>query len=129
MTIENTEALAEITCLAPGEGQKPLYIMTDTNFEALSNPDKFPNGSGCFSASRPRKISYQKYFNQRLLNVDGRFSSDTDYLVTAQYIVEAKKILDDCISLDRNLAMSRLVKPEIHLLLANAYVRTKPISL
>ena len=73
MTIENPEALAEKTCLAPGEGQKPLYIMTDTNFEALSNPDKFPNGSGCFSASRPRKISCQKYFNQRLLNVDGRF--------------------------------------------------------
>ncbi len=96
MTIENPEALAEIVCLAPGEGQKPLQIMTDTNFEAMSNPEKFPYGTGCFSNEKPCKLSYQKYFNQRLLNVDGRFASDTDYLFTAQYIVEAKKILDDC---------------------------------
>ena len=96
MSIENPEAFAEVVCLAPGEGQRPLYIMTDTTFETMSNPDKFPFGAGSFSDERPRKISYQKYFNQRLLNVDGRFASDTDYLFTAQYIVEAKKILDDC---------------------------------
>ena len=96
MSIENPEAFAEIVCLAPGESQKPLYIMSDTSFETMSNPDKFPYGTGCFSAKRPRRLTYQKYFNQRLLNVDGRFASDTDYLFTAQYIVEAKKIQDDC---------------------------------
>ncbi len=64
--------------------------MSDTNFEAMSNPDKFPYGTGCFSAERPKKLTLQKYFNQRLLNVD------TDYLFTAQYIVEAKKIQGDC---------------------------------
>ncbi len=39
MSIENPEAFAEIVCLAPGENQKPLYIMSDTNFEAMSNPE------------------------------------------------------------------------------------------
>ena len=39
--------------------------------------------------------SYRKYFNQRLLNVDGRFARDLDYLFVAQYIVEAKQVLDD----------------------------------
>ena len=60
MSIENPEAFAEIVCLAPGENQKPLYIMSDTNFEAMSNPDKFPYGTGCFSADRPKKLTYQK---------------------------------------------------------------------
>ncbi len=69
--------------------------MTDPNFEAMSNPEKFPISSGCFTTERPNKITYRKYFNQRLLNVDGRFAKDTDYLFVAQYIVEAKQILDD----------------------------------
>ena len=96
MSIEDPEAFAEIVCLAPGEGQKPLSIFTDEHFESMSNPDKFPYGRGCFSDKRPCKLTYKKYFNQRLLNVDGRFASDVDYLFTAQYIVEAKQIQDDC---------------------------------
>ena len=36
-----------------------------------------------------------KYFNQRLLDVDGRFARDLDYLFLAQYIVEAKQVMDD----------------------------------
>ena len=96
MSVEDPEAFAEIVCLAPGEGQMPLYIFTDEHFESMSNPDKFPYGKGCFSDKRPCRLTYKKYFNQRLLNVDSRFASDTDYLFTAQYIVEAKQILDDC---------------------------------
>ena len=96
MSIENPEAFAEIVCLASGESQKPLYIMSDTSFETMSNPDQFPYGTGCFSAKRPRRLTYEKYFNQSLLNGGGRFASDTDYLFTAQYIVKAKKIQDDC---------------------------------
>ena len=95
MTIENPEAHAEVVCVAPAEGQRPLSIMTDFNFEAMSNPDKFPIGGGCFGIDRPRKLTYRKYFNQRLLNVDGRFSKDIDYLFVGQYIVESKQILDD----------------------------------
>ena len=95
MTIENPEAHAEVVCVAPAEGQRPLSIMTDSNFEAMSNPDKFPIGGGCFGIDRPRKLTYRKYFNQRLLDVDGRFAKDIDYLFVGQYIVEAKQILDD----------------------------------
>ncbi len=95
MTIENPETFNEVVCVAPAEGQTPLFIMTDPNFEAMSNPEKFPISSGCFTTERPNKITYRKYFNQRLLNVDGRFAKDTDYLFVAQYIVEAKQILDD----------------------------------
>ena len=43
----------------------------------------------------PAPATYRKYFNQRLLDVDGRFACDLDYLFVAQYIVEAKQVLDD----------------------------------
>ena len=69
--------------------------MTDANFEAMSNPDKFPYSSGTYSSDRPRKLTYRKYFNQRLLDVDGRFARDLDYLFVVQYIVEAKQVQDD----------------------------------
>uniref|UniRef100_A0A1X7SDY7 Uncharacterized protein n=1 Tax=Amphimedon queenslandica TaxID=400682 RepID=A0A1X7SDY7_AMPQE len=55
----------------------------------MSNPDKFPFGSGGFNTERITSLTYRKYFNQRLLNVDGRFSFDLDYLFCAQYIVES----------------------------------------
>ena len=69
--------------------------MTDKNFEAMCNPNKFPYGTGTFDTTRERKLTYRKYFNQRLLDVDGRFARDLDYLFVAQYIVEAKQIVDD----------------------------------
>ena len=95
MCIENPESFRDIICVAPAEGEGPLNIMTDPNFEAMFNPDKFPFGNGTFSSERPKKLTYRKYFNQRLLDVDGRFARDLDYLFVAQYIVEAKQMLDD----------------------------------
>ena len=72
-----------------------MFIMTDPKFEAMFNPDKFCFGSGTFSSERPRKLTCRKYFNQRLLDVDGRFAHDLDYLFVAQSIVEAKHVSDD----------------------------------
>ena len=95
MCVENPESFTHTMCVAPAEGERPLNIMTDLNFEAMSNPDKFPYSTGTFSTDRPRKLTYRKYFNQRLLDVDGRFARDLDYLFVAQYIVEAKQIRDD----------------------------------
>ena len=95
MCVENPESFRHTMCVAPAQGEKPLNIMTDVHFEAMSNPDKFPYSTGTFSSNRPRKLTYRKYFNQRLLDVDGRFARDLDYLFVAQYIVEAKQLLDD----------------------------------
>ena len=92
MSIENPN---EIVCVAPAEGQRPLSIMTDSIFETMSDPEKFPISDGCFAAERPRKLTYRKYFNQRFLDVDGRFAKDIDYLFVAQYIIEVKQIVDD----------------------------------
>ena len=69
--------------------------MTDSQFELMCNPEKFPFGTGGFNNKHLRKITYRKYFQQRLLDVDGRFSSDLDYLFAAQYIVESKQVFDN----------------------------------
>ena len=82
MSLEHPEAIISI---APAEGQKPLFIITDPNFKAMFNPDKFCFGSETFSSERRRKLTYRKYFNQRLLDVDGIFACDLDYLFVAQY--------------------------------------------
>ena len=92
LTVENPEQIVNI---APAEGQKPLFIMSDPQFELMCNPNKFCFGKGGFGKQRERKLTYRKYFNARLLDIDGRFARDLDYLFVAQYIVESKQVLDD----------------------------------
>ena len=77
-----------------------------------SNPVQY--GTGTFSCDGPRKLTYRKYFNQRLMDVDGRFSRDLDYLFVAQYIVEFKQVRDDGNNWDKSLLdSSQLPKPQI----------------
>ena len=86
MCVENPETSKEIICVALAEGEKPLNIMTDSHFEAMSNPDKFPFGNVTFSSERPKKLTYRKYSNQRLLDVDGKFDRDLDYMFVAHAV-------------------------------------------
>ena len=92
MSLENPEQIVNI---APAEGQKPLFFMTDPEFELMCNPAKFCFGKGGFGKQRERKITYTKYFNARIQDIDGRFARDLDYLFVGQYIVEMKQVLDD----------------------------------
>ena len=80
--------------VAPGEGKQPKYIITDENFETLSFPDLFPTGVGAFptTTARERKLDLRRYYNQRLLNVDGRFAANIEYLLASQYATELKQV-------------------------------------
>ena len=78
----------QVVCVAPGENQKPLNILMDGNFEEMSFPQHYPYGRGGFSTRRNKYITMRKYFNQRLLDADGRFSQNVEYLLAAQYAVE-----------------------------------------
>ena len=95
LSVENPEFDVQTYSTVPAEGQKPISIMTDKDFEKMANPDKFCFGTGGFSTERSWKITYRKYFNQCLLDIDGRFARDIYYPFVAQYIVEAKQIVDD----------------------------------
>ncbi len=60
----------------------------------MCNPTKYPRGKYGLMSKR-EKLAVRKYFNQRLLDADGRFAEDVEYLLTAQYTVESKQVADD----------------------------------
>ena len=72
LSVENPETDNNIYSIAPAEGQKPISMMLDPGCKEKSNPTKFPFGNGGFHSERKIALTYRKYFNQRLLNVDGR---------------------------------------------------------
>ena len=82
---------------APGENNIPKYILLDNDFEVLAFPDLFPygGGGGYHSAHRKVKLPIRKYFQQCLLNVEGRFAQNIEYLFCAQYIADIKQIESD----------------------------------
>ena len=84
-----------IFAIAPGEGHKPISILQDKHFEEMCNPTKYPTGKVGLITERKTKLTVRKYFNQRLLDADGRFARDIEYLLTAQYAVESKQVADD----------------------------------
>ena len=81
---------------APVENNIPKYILLDNDFEVLAFPDLFPYGGGGYhSAQRKVKLPIRKYFQHCLLNVDGRFAQNIEYLFCAQYIADMKQIESD----------------------------------
>ena len=81
---------------APGENSIPKYILLDNDLGVLAFPDLFPYGGGGYhSANRKGKLPIRKYFQQCLLNVNGRFAQNIEYLFFAQYIADIKQIESD----------------------------------
>ena len=92
---ELPEEANQVFSIAPGEGNKPIPLLTDTLFEELANPDKFPFGKGGFvDTERDTKLTLRKYVNARLLDQDGRFAKDIEYIFAMQYAVEHKQVRD-----------------------------------
>ena len=97
---------------APGENNIPKYILLDDDFEVLAFPDLFPNGEGAYHSDTEcvRDLHIRKYFQQRLLNVDGRFAKNIEYIFCAQYISDIKQIQGDAnlaIRLSRGRTLDR----------------------
>jgi hypothetical protein len=78
--------------IAPGEGKVPTNIMSEENIDVKAFPVLFPTGQYGCDHSRDPKLSKQKYFIQRILNVDSRFRENTSYLFAAQHIVEREQL-------------------------------------
>ena len=104
---------------APAENNIPKYILLDNDFEVLAFPDLFPYGSGGYhSANRKVKLPIRKYFQQSLLNIDGRFAQNIEYLFCAQYIVDIKQIESDatlaiCLSWGRTLGGHKITAGQL----------------
>ena len=83
---------------APGENNIPKYIdlLLDEQFEELAFPDLFPYGSGGYYLREGQcHLPIRKYFQQRLLNVDGHFAKNIEYIFCAQYICDLQQIQSD----------------------------------
>ena len=94
LQFENLEN--QIYQCAPGENNIPKYMLLDNDFEVLAFPDLFPYGGGGYhKAHRKGKLPIRKYFQQHLLNVDGRFAQNIEYLFCAQYVADIKQIKSD----------------------------------
>ena len=94
LQIDNLEK--EIYQCAPGENDAPKDMLLDDNFEVLTFPDLFPHGKGGYiSTERSMKLGIRKYFQQRLLNCNGRFAKNMEYIFCAQYISDIKQIQSD----------------------------------
>jgi hypothetical protein len=85
----------EIFSIAPGEGQTPLSMFKDENCEVLAFPKEFPTGKYGLNHPREGRLLDKPYFKQRIMNVDGRFSRNIDYLFFAQYHTESKQIMNN----------------------------------
>ena len=89
LQIENLEN--QIYQCAHGENNIPKYMLLDNDFEVLAFPDLFPYGSGGYhNLHRKVKLPNRKYFQQHLLNVDGRFAQNIEYLFCAQNPLQQK---------------------------------------
>ena len=96
---ELSEEANQIFSIAPGEGSKPIPLLTDKLFEELANPEKFPGGQGGYAdTNRLTSLTLGKYVNAHLLDQDGCFAKDVEYIFGMQYAVEHKQVRD-CISI------------------------------
>ena len=92
---ELPEEASQIFSLAPGEGNRPIPLLTDKLFEELANPEKFPHGKGGYKdTQRQTRLTLKKYINAHLLDQDGHFAKDIEYIFAMQYAAEHKHVKD-----------------------------------
>ena len=77
---------------APGEGKKPSNFLDQKHWDIKSWPTLLPDGKFGLHHERKVKLTAQKYFHQRILNVDNRFAENRDFIFSAMSFVEAGRL-------------------------------------
>ena len=73
MSLENPE---QIVSIAPAEGQKPCSLCQIPTLSLRVILTSFAMVKVVLVKKQERKITYRKYFNARLQDIDGRFARD-----------------------------------------------------
>ena len=82
----------EVT-VSPGEGQRPISMVTDKYWDIPAYPHLFnPDGSGGMDQERKQKLTKQKFFRQRFLNLEMRFSKCIPYIYAATSDLEQSRL-------------------------------------
>lgn len=84
----------DIYNIAPAEGKIQYECfkkmeMKQSLFHIYSQMEK-----NTWTESRGKRIPLAKYFNNRLMNANGRFAKDIDYIFFSQYLSELKQVID-----------------------------------
>ena len=80
------------TVVAPGQGKVPTNILTEKDWDTRAFPCLHPDGQNGLDSDRGVKLSKQKYFEQRILNEDLRFSSCPEYVFSAFACCERERL-------------------------------------
>ena len=78
--------------IAPGENKIPNSRLREKDSDVKSCPKHYPTGKYGLSFPRKHKLTNQMFFNQRLLNVDERFSRDNFYVFMASTFIEQEQL-------------------------------------
>ncbi|XP_069138832.1 uncharacterized protein [Argopecten irradians] len=85
----------KIFSVAPCEKNNPISMLMEKGVEAKAFPVLFPDGENVFSDDRDTAITLCRYLHNRLMNVDNRFSEDTNFIFFAQYLAELQQVISN----------------------------------
>ena len=78
--------------IAPGENKIVTNRLREIDSDVRAFPRHHPTGQYGISFPRKYKLTNQRFFNQRLLNKDERFSKDNFYLFMASTFIEEEQL-------------------------------------
>ncbi|XP_062618494.1 uncharacterized protein LOC134280069 [Saccostrea cucullata] len=84
----------DIYDIAPGEGNNPVRMLQEEGNEAKTFPYLFPSGRFSWNDNRETRITLSRYFNNRLMNTDGRFARDSNYIFFSQFLSDLNQVIE-----------------------------------
>ena len=78
--------------IAPGENKMITNRLREKDGDVKAFPKYCPSGQFGISFPRKYKLTNQMFFNQRLLNVDERFSKDNFYVFMASTFIKQEQL-------------------------------------
>ncbi|XP_062615266.1 uncharacterized protein LOC134277003, partial [Saccostrea cucullata] len=84
----------DIYDIAPGEGNNPVRMLEEEGNEAKTFPYLFPSGRFSWNDNREKRITLSRYFNNRLMNTDGRFAKDSSYIFFSQFLSDLNQVIE-----------------------------------
>lgn len=80
--------------IAPGEGNNQVRMLQEPGNEAKTFPYLFPTGKFSWNDDRGSRITFSRYFNNRLMNADDRFVKDSSYIFISQVMTDLNQVIE-----------------------------------
>lgn len=87
------ESNVESFPVAPGEGQTPINLLQDKNWDVKAYPHLFPDGKYGLHHPREVRLTPLQYFQQRLYNVNNQFVRSSNFGYSAMAYLEMQQLL------------------------------------